>query len=156
MTAKSLSVSTLKEAIEEDGLHSKKRSVGALERDELRRAPWGVMVASEIEAWRFVFVDEMGVNTSLSPVYGWSRKGERARWSVPRNRGPNTTLLSSMTTEGIGPSLALECSTNTAVFRGLCRALPRPEPGEWAGGGDGQLGRPQEREGEGVDRGAGM
>jgi hypothetical protein len=36
---------------------------------------------------------------------------------APRNRGPNTTtLLSSMSAEGMGPCLAVEGSTNAAVF----------------------------------------
>jgi transposase len=35
---------------------------------------------------------------------------------VPRNRGLNTTLLSSMTMEGIGPSLVVEGATTKAVF----------------------------------------
>ena len=40
----------------------------------------------------------------------------RAYGSVPRNRGKNTTLLSSMTIEGMGPSLAVEGATDTKVF----------------------------------------
>jgi transposase len=63
-----------------------------------------------------VFVDEMGTNVSLSPVYGWSRKGHRAHCSVPRNRGKNTTVLASMSLEGMGPSLAVEGATSTRVF----------------------------------------
>jgi hypothetical protein len=53
------------------------------------------MVAGEagIDAERLVFVDEMGANTSLAPLYAWSRRGERAFASVPRNWGPNVTLL---------------------------------------------------------------
>ena len=43
-------------------------TVGALERDEWQRAAWKVMVAEQVEAKRLVFVDEMGTNTSLSPV----------------------------------------------------------------------------------------
>jgi transposase len=74
------------------------------------------MVAGTLDARRLVFVDEMGTNTSLSPLYGWAKKGERAYCSVPRNRGPNTTLLSSMSMEGMGPSLAVEGSTNREVF----------------------------------------
>jgi transposase len=35
---------------------------------------------------------------------------------VPRNRGKNTTLLSSMTTGGMGPSLAVEGATTARVF----------------------------------------
>lgn len=58
------------------------------------RAAWRALVAGEagIEAERLVFVDEMGANTSLAPLYAWSRRGERARLSAPRNRGKNTTL----------------------------------------------------------------
>ena len=74
------------------------------------------MVAGSLDARSLVFVDEMGTNTSLSPLYGWSKKGQRAYCSVPRNRGTNTTVLASMSTEGMGPTLAVEGATNTKVF----------------------------------------
>jgi transposase len=90
--------------------------VGALERDEWLRAAWKVMVAGTLDARSLVFVDEMGTNTSLSPLYGWTEKSQRAYCSVPRNRGKNTTLLSSMSMEGMGPSLAVEGATNREVF----------------------------------------
>ena len=35
---------------------------------------------------------------------------------MPRNRGKNTTVLSSMTIEGMGPSLAVEGATSARVF----------------------------------------
>jgi transposase len=87
-----------------------------MERDEWLRVAWRVVVAEEIDARSLVFVDEMGTNISLSPLYGWAKKGERAYCSVPRNRGKNTTLLSSMSVEGMGPSLAVEGATNREVF----------------------------------------
>src|SRR3712207_4752387 len=88
-----------------------------MERDEWLRATWRVTVAEEIDARRLVFVDEMGTNISLSPLRAWSPKGQRARCSVPRrNRGANTTLLSSMTMEGMGPYLSVEGATTAAVF----------------------------------------
>ncbi len=74
------------------------------------------MVARESAAERLVFVDEMGTNTSLHPLYAWSPRGERAHCFVPRNRGPNTTLLASMTTKGMGPCLAVEGATDGIVF----------------------------------------
>jgi hypothetical protein len=58
----------------------------------------------------------MGSNVSLSPLYAWSRKGERARCSAPRNWGQNTTLLASMTLGGMGPCLAVIGSTTREVF----------------------------------------
>jgi transposase len=74
------------------------------------------MVAGTLDARSLVFVDEMGTNTSLSPLYGWAKEGQRAQCSVPRNRGKNTTLLSSMSVRGMGPSLAVEGATNREVF----------------------------------------
>jgi hypothetical protein len=37
-------------------------------------------------------------------------------WSVPTNRGKNTTLLSSMSLEGMGPSLSVQGATTSRVF----------------------------------------
>jgi transposase len=74
------------------------------------------MLAEQVEAKRLVFVDEMGTNTSFSPVYAWAKKGQRAHCSVPRNRGKNTTVLSSMSVRGMGPSLTVEGATTSAVF----------------------------------------
>ncbi len=74
------------------------------------------MVIAEIEPRRLVFVDEMGVHTSLAPLYGYSQKGERVRRQVPRNRGRNTTLLASMSLSGMGEAIAVEGSTNKEVF----------------------------------------
>ncbi len=87
-----------------------------MERDEWQRAAWRVMVAHSLDARRLVFVDQMGTNISLSPLYAWALKGQRAYCSVPRNRGSNTTVLSSMTLEGMGPALTVEGSTTSVVF----------------------------------------
>jgi transposase len=87
-----------------------------MERDDWLRAAWRATVAREFATERLVFVDEMGTNTSLHPLYAWSPKGERARCSVPCNRGPNTTLLASMTAEGMGACLAVEGATTRIVF----------------------------------------
>jgi transposase len=100
--------------------------VGALERDEFLRAAWKVLVAEQLDAKRLIFVDEMGTNTSLSPAYAWAPKGRRARWSVPRNRGANTTLLSSMSVEGMGPSLTVEGSTTSVVFEAYVERVLAP------------------------------
>lgn len=45
------------------------------------------MVAAKVDPEVLVFVDEMGVHTSLAPIYGYVPRGERLRLSVPRNRG---------------------------------------------------------------------
>ena len=63
-----------------------------------------------------MFVDECSTNTSLSPIYGWFRRGQRVCFEAPRNWGANVTLLSSMSLSGMGPSLAVEGPTTREVF----------------------------------------
>ncbi len=79
-----------------------------------------------------MFVDECGTHTSLAPLYGYSPKGERLSLSVARNRGKNTTLLASITLEGMGPSLAVEGSTTARIFEAYLEQvlLPRLEEGQ--------------------------
>jgi len=59
-------------------------------------------------------------------------KGERAYGRVPRNRGKNTTLLASMTHEGMGPSMAVVGSTKKAVFEAYVEKVLAPSlrPGQ--------------------------
>jgi hypothetical protein len=113
-------------------MEPKKRSVGASERDEFLRTAWRALVAGKIYAERLVFVDEMGSNISLAPVYAWSRRGERAFASVPRNWGKNVTLLASMSVEGMGPCLAVEGSTTREVFEAYLEHVLAPtlRPGQ--------------------------
>ena len=113
-------------------MEPKKRSLGAGERDEFLRAAWRALVAGEIDAERLVFVDEMGTNVSLSPIYAWSRKGERAFGSAPRNWGKNVTLLASITAGGLGPCLAVEGATTREVFEAYLERVLAPslKPGQ--------------------------
>ncbi len=84
-----------------------------------------------------VLRDECSTNTSVSPIYGWSRRGQRVRFEVPRNWGANVTLLSSMSLEGMGPSVAVERATTKAAFETyLERVLaPAPKPEQIEGRG---------------------
>ena len=96
------------------------------------RIAWRVLVARALDQRRLVFVDEMGTTTSLAPLYAWAPKGERARCEVPRNRGKNTTLLASMTAEGMGSCLAVVGSTTKAVFEAYLERVLAPtlRPGQ--------------------------
>ncbi len=141
-------------------MEPKKRSLGAGERDEFLRAAWRLMVAGAVDAERLVFVDEMGTNVSLSPLYAWSRRGDRTLGSAPRNRGKNVTLLASLTSRGLGPCLAVEGATTREVFETYLDSVLAPTlgPGQMMvmdnlDDGDGQPLGPQGREGEGDHRG---
>jgi len=69
-----------------------------------------------VDPGRLVFVDEMGTHTSLASLYAYAPVGERAFFEIPRNRGMNTTLLSSLHAGGMGPSMAVEGATTARVF----------------------------------------
>ena len=106
--------------------------MGASERDEWLRAAWRALVTGALDADRLVFVDEMGTNTSLTSLYAWSRRGERALASVPRNWGANITLVASMSAEGMGPCLAVEGATTREVFEAYLERVLAPSlrPGQ--------------------------
>src|SRR3712207_4210049 len=106
----------------------KKRSRGAAERDEFLRSLWRMEVG-RIDPERLVFVDEMGTHTSLAPLYAYAPVGERAFFEIPRNRGKNTTLLTSMTTGGMGPSMAVEGATTSRVFETYVEQVLAPALG---------------------------
>jgi transposase len=109
----------------------KKRSGGAAERDEFLRSLWRTDVG-RIDPVRLVFVDEMGTHTSLAPLYAYAPVGERAFFEVPRNRGKNTTLLTSLHARGMGPSMAVEGPTTASVFETYVKRLLAPalRPGQ--------------------------
>ena len=113
-------------------MEPKKRSLAAGERDEFLRAAWRAMVAGDLDAERLVFVDEMGANVSLCPLYAWSRRGERASGRAPRNWRKNVTLLSSITADGIGPCLAVKGATTREVFEAYLERVLAPtlRPGQ--------------------------
>ena len=83
-------------------------------------------MAAAVEPERLVFVDECGTHTSLGPIYGYAARGERLRLSVPRKRGKNTTLLASMSLEGMGPTLAVEGATTAVVFEAYVERVLAP------------------------------
>jgi len=64
--------------------------------------------------------------------YARAPKGERVYGSVPRNRGKNTTLLATMSSEGMGPCLAVEGATTKSVFETYVERVLAPSlcPGQ--------------------------
>jgi len=73
-----------------------------------------------------VFVDESSTNIALTPRYARAPRGERARGKAPRNWGKNVTLISSITLEGMGPSMSIEGSSDTESFGLYMRSILAP------------------------------
>jgi transposase len=90
------------------------------------------MELGRLDPERLVFVDEMGTHTSLAPLHAYAPVGQRAFFQIPRNRGTNTTLLTSLHTRGMGPSMAVQGATTSRVFETYTERLLAPtlKPGQ--------------------------
>lgn len=105
---------TMSRAIKKLGW-TRKKSVGAMERNEEERAAWREK-ASNLPTDALVFIDETGSNIALTPLYARAPKGERTRGTAPRNREKNATLIAALSLSGMGAAMILEGSANTMAF----------------------------------------
>ncbi len=102
------------------GAATKKKSLHATERDSPRvkqaRQEFSHTI-SMVDPRLLKFIDESGVNLSMTRLYGRAPRGERVVGSVPGDHGPNVTMVGSMGLEGIGAAMSFEGPMNGAVFK---------------------------------------
>jgi transposase len=79
-----------------------------------------------------VVIDECGSNLNLTRRYARAPRGQRAYGYVPRNTPPNTTLIASLTVDGIGPSLIVPGATDRWAFETYVEQILAPalRPGQ--------------------------
>jgi hypothetical protein len=106
-------------------LDAKKKTMGATERNEEARAAWREH-SKQLDARKLIVIDECGSNIGLAPLYARAPKGLRAYGSAPRNRGKNTTLIASLTFEGMGESMIIEGAANAAAFERYVEEILAP------------------------------
>ncbi len=82
--------------------------------------------ARQLDASQFVFVDECGSHTGLARTRARAPRGERAYASLPRNTGPNTTIIASLSSNGMGETMVVEGATDTAVFEAYLERVLAP------------------------------
>ncbi len=71
----------------------------------------------EIDASRFVFLDESGVNTDMTRRYARAKNGQRANDHTPLNTGKTTTIVSSVRADGTTVPMFLSGSLNGETFK---------------------------------------
>lgn len=71
-------------------------------------------------------MDETSTNTALARRYARSPRGERAYGIIPRNYGRCTTLVASLSLEGLGPAMTIEGAIDTLSFTEYVRQLLCP------------------------------
>jgi transposase len=115
----------------ESGLAAQKKSLIAAERDESARTAWRDEAAT-LDPADLIFVDETSTHTALTRRRARAPRGERAVGCVPRNHGPNVTLLAALTPAGIGPALAIAGAVDGAAFARYAARLLAPtlRPGQ--------------------------
>ena len=91
------------------------KTLGATERDEEKRSAFRERLRG-VDPERLLFVDESSTNIAMVPRYARAPKGRRALGKAPRNWGKNITLISSITTKGMGPSMSIQGSSDTQFF----------------------------------------
>jgi transposase len=102
-----------------------KKTLAATERDEEARSAFRERLRS-VDAERLIFVDESSTNVAFTPRYARAPRGERAYGKAPRNWGKNVTLISSITLDGMGPSLSIQGSSDTESFGFYMRNILAP------------------------------
>jgi transposase len=112
-------------------LDLQKKTLAATERDEQKRGIFRQRLRG-VDHERLIFVDESSTNIAMVARYGRAPKGERAHGKAPRNWGKNVTLISSITPEGMGPSMSIQGSSDTESFSLYIREvlLPRLRAGQ--------------------------
>lgn len=87
---------------------------------------------AELEVERFKFLDESGVNLSLTRLYGRAAPDQRVVESVPQPSGPPTTMLAVIDLTGITAPLVLSGAVNGTVFYGYIQqcVVPTLQPGD--------------------------
>jgi transposase len=94
---------------------TQKKTLGATERDEEKRGAWRRRYGG-LDPRRFVFVDESSTNVRMVPLRARAPRGQRAFGKAPKNWEKNVTLISSISLEGMGPSMSIEGSADGEAF----------------------------------------
>ena len=79
-----------------------------------------------------VFVDESGISTAITRLYGRSPVGERAHGSAPAGRWTQLTLLGGLSLQGLVACMSIPSATDTPVFVAFVRhvLVPALRPGQ--------------------------
>ena len=112
-------------------LAAQKKTLSASERDEGARATWREEAAT-LDPAALLFLDETSTHTALTRRRARAPRGQRARGSVPRNHGPNVTLVAVLGPAGIATALSIEGAATRPVFDGFVKELlvPLLRPGQ--------------------------
>lgn len=77
-----------------------------------------------ISAEKLKFLDESGVTTQMTRLWGRAPKGERVNEATPDGRWPVLTTLRTMNLDGMEAVMTVPSATNGDVFRAYVEQVP--------------------------------
>lgn len=127
-------LTTLWRTLRRCGWTRKKKSLHADERDrpevkgsrrKFRRK------AKRLDAKRLIFLDETGVDASMTPTRGWAPRGRRVEGSAPKSWA-TTTVVSAIGLDGVRGSLAFPGAMDEPTFQTYVHDVlaPHLHPGD--------------------------
>ena len=114
-----------------DGSAAEKKSLHALERDtetNRRRGEEFLATVATIPPEKLTFLDESGVTTQMTRLWGRAPRGERVTEATPDGRWQVLTTLGTMSLRGMDAVMTIPAATDGDVFRAyveqvLCATL---------------------------------
>lgn len=127
----SVSESLLSRVLQRLGFTRKKKTIGAVERDEAERAAFRALMKT-LNVEDIVVVDECGTRMGMIPLYARTWRGCRAYDRTIVNYGQNLSLIAAMSVNGIQAAMTIEGAVNRAVFEAFVGKLllPTLHPGQ--------------------------
>jgi len=96
-----------------------------------RRRRWRVW-QRYMDAARFIFLDETGLNTKMTRLYGRAPRGERLVGAVPHGHWRTTTFIAGLRQSGVIAPMVLDGPMTGAAFRAYIEQALAPalQPGD--------------------------
>ncbi len=112
-------------------LDAQKKTLYAREQDPVARQAFRERLLT-VAAEDIIVLDECGSTLNLTPRYARAPRGQRALGYVPRNTPPNTTLIASLTLDGLGPAMIVPGATDRVAFEAYVEhvLVPALRPGQ--------------------------
>jgi transposase len=126
-----VSETLLSRAFRRLGWTRKKKTIGAVERDEVERTAFQAIMKT-LPVKDIVVLDESSTRIGMIPLYARAPRGCRTYDHTIQNYGRNVTLLASMTVDGMQAAMALEGAMDEVAFAAFVREIlvPTLHPGQ--------------------------
>ena len=114
---------------EEAGAAAQKKALHASERDaprvRRRRRRWAAE-AKQVPAKKLVFVDESGINTSMTRTRGRAAPGERVNGAAPQGHWKVMTAVAAIRLDGLTAPFTIDCPMDGEIFSTYVRRVLVP------------------------------